>query len=107
MPEEAFRVHGLSREFLAEHEKFAEIVHGFCEFADGARLIIHNAEFDVRFLNAELVRLDLPLIEMANVGASTRWLSPAIVTPALPTHSTRCASATKSTRRGAKTTASC
>jgi len=67
MPEEAFRVHGLSRGFLAEHKKFAEIAHGFREFVDGARLIIHNAEFDVRFLNAELARLDFPLIEIANV----------------------------------------
>ena len=67
MPEEAFRVHGLSRAFLAEHKKFAEIVHGFREFVDGARLIIHNAEFDMRFLNAELARLDFPLIEMTNV----------------------------------------
>jgi DNA polymerase-3 subunit epsilon len=67
MPEEAFRVHGLSREFLVEHKKFAEIVEAFREFVDGAQLIIHNAEFDVRFLNAELARLDLPLIELASV----------------------------------------
>ena len=39
--------------------------------------------------------------------SSTRWLSPAVVTPALPTRSTRCASVTESTRRGAKSTAPC
>ena len=113
MPEEAFRVHGLSRGFLAEHKKFAEIVHSFREFVDGARLIIHNAEFDVRFLNAELARLDFQLIEMANIIArprtrpSTRWPSPAVVTPALPTRSTRCASVMESTHRGAKSTEPC
>jgi len=67
MPEEAFRVHGLSREFLAGHKKFSQIVDDFREFVEGAQLIIHNAEFDVRFLNAELSRLDLPLIAMSNV----------------------------------------
>ena len=67
MPEEAFRVHGLSAEFLATHKKFAEIVEEFRVFVEDARLIIHNAEFDVRFLNAELARLSLPAIDMQNV----------------------------------------
>ncbi len=67
MPEEAFRVHGLSQQFLSKHKKFAEIISSFREFIDGAQLIIHNAEFDVRFLNAEMSRLDLPGIEIANV----------------------------------------
>jgi DNA polymerase-3 subunit epsilon len=67
MPEEAFRVHGLSGEFLAGHKKFAEIVAEFRNFVDGARLIIHNAEFDVRFLNAELVRLALPPLDSSLV----------------------------------------
>ncbi len=67
MPEEAFRVHGLSREFLAGHKKFSLIVDEFRAFIDGARLIIHNAEFDVGFLNMELARLDLPLIDMTHV----------------------------------------
>jgi DNA polymerase-3 subunit epsilon len=67
MPEEAFRVHGLSSEFLSTQKKFAEIAEEFRAFIDGARLIIHNAEFDVRFLNAELARVDAPLINQANV----------------------------------------
>ena len=58
MPDEAFRVHGLSSEFLSTQKKFAEIAEEFRAFIDGARLIIHNAEFDVRFLNAELARLE-------------------------------------------------
>jgi DNA polymerase III subunit epsilon len=67
MPEEAFRVHGLSAEFLSGHKKFAEIVEEFNEFIEGAQLIIHNAEFDVRFLNAELARLSLPGIDLPGV----------------------------------------
>ena len=67
MPEEAFRVHGLSSTFLSTQKKFAEIAEEFCAFITGARLIIHNAEFDLRFLNAELARLDAPPIDPANV----------------------------------------
>lgn len=54
MPIEAFRVHGLSEEFLADKPVFAEVMDGFLEFIKDAPLIIHNAEFDVGFLNAEL-----------------------------------------------------
>ncbi len=62
MPEEAFRVHGLSSEFLADQPVFAAIAGAFLEFIGEAPLIIHNATFDLRFLNAELGRLDLPLL---------------------------------------------
>jgi DNA polymerase-3 subunit epsilon len=54
VPEEAFKVHGLSREFLSAHPRFAEKVEAFLEFIADAPLIIHNAEFDLRFLRAEL-----------------------------------------------------
>ncbi len=67
MPDEAFRVHGLSADFLSQHKKFAEIVDEFNEFIEDAQLIIHNAEFDVRFLNSELSRLRLPGIDMSTV----------------------------------------
>jgi DNA polymerase-3 subunit epsilon len=60
MPEEAFRVHGLSAEFLADHPVFAEQVDALLEFIGDARLVIHNAGFDVRFLNAELRRCGRP-----------------------------------------------
>lgn len=56
MPEEAFRVHGLSIEFLSDKPKFAQIVDEFLEFIRGAELIAHNAAFDVGFINAELKR---------------------------------------------------
>lgn len=54
MPEEAFRVHGLSSEFLTGQPKFAEVVEAFLGFLADAPLVAHNAEFDMRFINAEL-----------------------------------------------------
>lgn len=56
MPEEAFRVHGLSAEFLTEYPVFAEVLEPFLAFIADSPLVIHNAAFDVRFLNAELRR---------------------------------------------------
>lgn len=50
-------VHGISLEFLADKPKFADIADEFLEFINGAHLIIHNAPFDLGFLNAELDRL--------------------------------------------------
>lgn len=54
MPEEAFRVHGLSAEFLSQHACFREIVQEFVDFVGDSPLIIHNAQFDMKFINAEL-----------------------------------------------------
>ena len=59
IPEEAFRVHGLSAEFLAGKPVFAKIAGDFLTFAGDAKIIAHNAEFDLRFLNAELALLDI------------------------------------------------
>jgi DNA polymerase-3 subunit epsilon len=53
----ALEVHGIENEFLATQPKFAEIAREFVEFIDGAELVIHNADFDVEFLNHELRRL--------------------------------------------------
>lgn len=59
MPAEAFAVHGLSDEFLAGKPVFAEIADDFLNFIGQSPLVIHNAEFDMKFLNAELRRLGL------------------------------------------------
>jgi DNA polymerase-3 subunit epsilon len=56
MPEEAFRVHGLSEDFLADKPRFGEVVEDFQAFIGEATLVIHNAAFDIGFLNAELQR---------------------------------------------------
>jgi len=55
--EEAFNVHGISNEFLADKPKFAEVAKEFLEFIDGAELIIHNAPFDVGFIDHEFSML--------------------------------------------------
>lgn len=52
--EGAAKVHGLTREFLADKPRFAEIARDFLEYVGGAELVIHNAAFDVEFLDAEL-----------------------------------------------------
>ncbi|MBO9428513.1 DNA polymerase III subunit epsilon [Sulfitobacter sp. R18_1] len=54
MPEEAFKVHGLSEDFLKDKPKFAEVKKDFLEFIGNDPLVIHNAAFDMKFLNAEL-----------------------------------------------------
>lgn len=54
MPTAAFEVHGLGDDFLRDKPVFADIVDGFLEFVGDARLVIHNAAFDMKFLNAEL-----------------------------------------------------
>jgi DNA polymerase-3 subunit epsilon len=55
----ATRVHGLTREDLAAKPRFAEVARGFLDFVHGAELLIHNADFDVEFLDAELARAGL------------------------------------------------
>ncbi len=55
---EALAVHGISNEFLARQRRFAEIAAELLEFLAGAELVIHNAGFDIGFLNAEFARLD-------------------------------------------------
>jgi DNA polymerase III, epsilon subunit, Proteobacterial len=59
MPAEAEKVHGLSAEFLADKPLFADVAADFLEFIGDAPLVIHNAAFDMRFLNAELGRLNM------------------------------------------------
>jgi len=67
MPEEAFRVHGLSREFLSQHRKFREIAQEFVDFLEDSPMVAHNAEFDVRFINAEFSMLKLPPLAPARI----------------------------------------
>jgi DNA polymerase-3 subunit epsilon len=62
MPAEAYAVHGLSTEFLADKPLFADVADDFLEFIADAPLVIHNASFDIGFINAELDRLKRPPI---------------------------------------------
>ncbi len=60
MPKEAFEVHGLGDEFLSDKPVFSQIGQAFLDFAQDSKLIIHNAAFDMKFLNAELGWIGLP-----------------------------------------------
>jgi len=62
MPPEAEAVHGLSQAFLADKQLFAEIADDFISFVGDAKLVIHNAGFDLAFLNAELDRVKRPVL---------------------------------------------
>ncbi len=63
MPEEAREIHGLTDEFLATQPLFEAIAEEFLEFIGDAPLVIHNAQFDLKFLNAEFSRIGKPGIE--------------------------------------------
>ena len=62
MPKEAFEVHGLGDDFLRGKPKFAQIAQRFLDFIGDAKLVIHNAAFDMKFLNAELQWVGLPTV---------------------------------------------
>ena len=64
MPEAAFAVHGLDDTFLSNKPIFSNISSGFLNFIKGAELVIHNARFDIGFLNNELKLANLPLINI-------------------------------------------
>ncbi len=64
MPQEAFAVHGLDDDFLRDKPVFAKIAQEFLDFIGEATLVIHNASFDMKFLNAELGWLKLPKLPM-------------------------------------------
>ncbi|MEM7525223.1 MAG: DNA polymerase III subunit epsilon [Pseudomonadota bacterium] len=67
MPEEAFAVHGLSQAFLAGHPPWRDVVEPFLDFIADDRLVIHNAPFDMKFLNAELKNGGKPVLPMDRV----------------------------------------
>ena len=64
MPAEAFAVHGLGDDFLADKPVFRDIADEFLAFIGDAKLVIHNAAFDMKFLNAELGWVQKPILPM-------------------------------------------
>lgn len=64
MPAGAFAVHGLGDEFLADKPLFKDIAQDFVDFVGDAKMVIHNAAFDMKFLNAELGWVNRPLLPM-------------------------------------------
>ena len=67
VPAAAFEVHGLSGEFLAKQPRFAEVCDDFLGFLADSPLVIHNAGFDLGFVNAELARAGRPALEAGRV----------------------------------------
>ena len=65
VPEEAQKISILSTEFLQDKPLFAEVVDGFIEFIADSPLVIHNAEFDIKFLNSELNKAKRPTLPLA------------------------------------------
>tara|TARA_B100000029_G_scaffold295628_1_gene288966 strand:- start:4568 stop:5242 length:675 start_codon:yes stop_codon:yes gene_type:complete len=65
--EEAYKVHGYSDDFLADKKKFSEIVEKFLDFIKEKKIIIHNADFDLGFINYELKKIKIKAIDRTNV----------------------------------------
>ena len=72
MPNEAFEVHGLGDDFLRDKPVFAKVGQEFLDFIGNAKLVIHNAAFDMKFLNAELRWLKFAA-NCPGSRRSTRW----------------------------------
>ena len=105
VPEDAVRVHGHTAEVLRDKPVFASVVDDFLAFIGDSRLVIHNADFDMRFINAELARLGRAAIGMDRVVDTLALARKSI--PDSRTASTPCATATASTARGGSGTARC
>lgn len=70
----AYYVHRISSRFLADKPKFADVAHEFLKFIGSDRLVIHNARFDIGFINAELARMALPGISYSR-ATDTVWMA--------------------------------
>ena len=70
IPNEAFQIHGFSSEFLQDKQTFSEIADEFLSFIKGKNIIIHNAPFDLSFLNGELKQINKEIINQAFVTDS-------------------------------------
>lgn len=73
MPEEAFKVHGLSAQFLSDKPLFADKADELMDFLAGAQLVIHNAAFDIGFMNAELRRCGKPMVADRVASVLDTW----------------------------------
>lgn len=66
MPDDAYRIHGISEEFLKDKPLFKDIVQEFLEFIGESKLVIHNAAFDIKFLNHEFSLVNKPSLELSD-----------------------------------------
>ena len=70
MPEAAYKVHGFTEEFLSDKDTFDKIADEFLNFIKGKKIIIHNAPFDISFLNGELNAIQKELVDIKSVTDS-------------------------------------
>ena len=105
VPQDAVRVHGHSSAALMDKPVFASIVDDFLAFIGNSQLVIHNAEFDMRFVNAELTRLGLATLSMDRVVDTLALARKRH--PGRRLASTPFATVTASTARGGFATARC
>ena len=63
VPDDAFKIHGFSEKFLSNYKPFVQIADEFLNFINGKKIIIHNASFDVGFLNGELAAIKKNLVD--------------------------------------------
>ena len=105
--EGALRVHGLTTEFLSDKPKFAEVADEFLAFTAGADIVIHNAPFDLGFINHELARLGKPPFEGQVASIIDTLAMAKEMYPAKTTRSTACVRAWTWTTPGARCTALC
>ena len=87
MEEGAQKTHGLSEEFLADFPPFAERAEDIAAFVRGAEVIMHNAEFDEGFLNAEFARLKMPPLAKVAAKVVCSLILARRMHPQLPSHS--------------------
>ena len=71
----AIEVHGITNDFLLDKPVFAQIAQDFMDFVEGAELVIHNAPFDIGFLNVELAKLGSTMPPMARSMDDLAWPS--------------------------------
>ena len=67
IPEDSFKIHGLSADFLSDKPVFSDVIDGFLEFIQDSILIAHNADFDINFLNHELKILGREALSFSRV----------------------------------------
>ena len=100
---DAVAVHGLTRDSCKDKPLFKDVADEFLTFIGDAPLVIHNANFDMGFINTELA--SSPGRRSRPIASSIPWRWPAASTRPVPTRSMRCASATASTTPSAPSTA--
>ena len=64
IPEESIRIHKITDNFVADKPLFSDVVHDFLSFLESSSLVIHNAEFDIKFLQYELQKINLPMLDL-------------------------------------------